>query len=172
MAFVKQSTPDRTKMLLRVLNYLAAPFGTQEWALLSYGVKGTDYAFDGNGNPVATTQGRADLTDAPVWKYLTVNAPALFDIYSPGDWAINTHTHEEAMAKVGILDPTLGLFSPTFSGTSITFNGNFYSGITDIVAGRRPMTDYDSLVQTWRDQGGDKSRAEYEQTLTTAGASA
>jgi putative aldouronate transport system substrate-binding protein len=168
MTFVKQSPPDRIKLLLRVLNYLAAPFGTEEWALLSNGVKGTDYDLDSNGNPVLTAQGKADITDAPVWKYLTVNAPALFDIYSPMDWATNTHAHEESMAKLGILDPTLGLFSPTFSGTSITFNGNFYSGITDIVAGRRPMSDYDSLVKTWRDQGGEKSRAEYEAALAKA----
>jgi putative aldouronate transport system substrate-binding protein len=170
MSFVKKSTPDRTRMLLRILNYLAAPFGTQEWALLSYGVKGVDYNLDDSGNPVLTNQGKADITDAPVWKYLTVNAPTLFDIYSPKDWATGTHAHEQALARVGTLDPTLGLFSPTYSGTSVTFNGNFYSGITDIVAGRRPTSEFDALVTTWRAQGGDRSRAEYEQALATAGA--
>jgi putative aldouronate transport system substrate-binding protein len=168
MTFVKKGSPDRVKMLLRVLNYLAAPFGTEEWALLSYGVKGVDYDLDATGNPVLTTQGKADITDAPVWKYLTVNAPALFDIYYPRDWATGTHAHEEALARAGTLDPTLGLFSPTYSSKSITFNGNFYSGITDIVAGRSQLSDFDGLVQTWRSQGGDTSRAEFEQALAAA----
>ena len=170
MSFIKKSTPDRTQMLLRILNYLAAPFGTQEWALLSYGVKGVDFNFDDGGNPVLTRQGAADITTAAVWKYLTVNAPALYDIYSPKDWATITHAHEEKLAAAGILDPTLGLYSPTYASTSISFNGNFTSGLTDIIAGRSPMSEYDALAKAWRDQGGDKSRAEYEAALANGGA--
>ena len=37
---IKKGTPERTKELLRVLNYLAAPFGCKEDLLLSYGVGG------------------------------------------------------------------------------------------------------------------------------------
>ena len=38
VTFLKKGTPERTKMLLGVLNVLAAPFGTQEWMLANYDV--------------------------------------------------------------------------------------------------------------------------------------
>jgi putative aldouronate transport system substrate-binding protein len=43
---IKKSSPDRVKELLRVLNYLAAPFGSKEDLLLSYGAEGPDYTLD------------------------------------------------------------------------------------------------------------------------------
>ena len=47
MTFIKQQpSADRVKMLLRVANFFAAPFGSQEWLLNYYGVKDVDYKFD------------------------------------------------------------------------------------------------------------------------------
>jgi hypothetical protein len=40
--------------------------------------------------------------------------------------------------------------------------------IQEIVAGRRPMSDYDGLVKDWRAGGGDQMRAEYEQAYAAA----
>ena len=37
------------KELLRILDYLSAPFGSQEALLINYGVKDIDYTFDDNG---------------------------------------------------------------------------------------------------------------------------
>ncbi len=166
--FIKQSTPQRVKMLLGVLNFLAAPVGTEEWALHSYGVKGVDYNLDDNGNPKLTTKGTADMTDAPFWHYLAANPPALIETIYPKDWATTVQKHEEVLAKAGTVDPTLGLYSKTFGSKGSVFNGNFQSGITDIIAGRRPMTDYDQLVKDWRSQGGETSRTEYQQSLAAA----
>src|SRR5207248_7641636 len=54
---LKKASPDRIKELLRILNYLAAPFGTQEDLLLTSGLKDTDYKMDDKGNPVLTERG-------------------------------------------------------------------------------------------------------------------
>ena len=35
-------------------------------------------------------------------------------------------------------------------------------GITDIIAGRRPVSDYDQLVKDWQDNGGEQIRNELQ----------
>jgi putative aldouronate transport system substrate-binding protein len=42
----------------------------------------------------------------------------------------------------------------------------FADGINDIIIGRRPMSDYDQLVNDWRSGGGDTIRKEYLDQLT------
>ena len=42
-------------------------------------------------------------------------------------------------------------------------------GITDIVAGRRPIADYDQLVKDWQSGGGEQIRKELQDALTAAG---
>ena len=37
-----------------ILNYFTAPFGSQEYLLLYFGVEGPDWAWDANGNPQQT----------------------------------------------------------------------------------------------------------------------
>ena len=55
-------SPERLKMLLRIANFFAAPFGTQEWLLNYFGVKDTDFTYNADGSPVMTDQGRSELT--------------------------------------------------------------------------------------------------------------
>ena len=47
----KRASTERIKELLAISNLLASPFGTQEHALLNYGVKDVDYTLDQSGNP-------------------------------------------------------------------------------------------------------------------------
>ena len=57
ITFIKQQpSADRVKMLLRVADFLAAPFGSQEWLLNYYGVKDVDYKFDDSGTPFQPTR--------------------------------------------------------------------------------------------------------------------
>ena len=43
---INKDTPERVRELLGVLNYIAAPFGSQEKLLGDYGVKDVDFSFD------------------------------------------------------------------------------------------------------------------------------
>ncbi len=74
---MKKGSPDRVKLLLNIINYLSAPFGTEEFLLLKYGVKGTDFDFDDKGNPVQTQKGVAD-SKVPWWD-LAGPPTAIFD---------------------------------------------------------------------------------------------
>jgi len=78
---MKKTSADRVKLLLRVLDYLASPFGSKEWELNHFGVEGTHFTRDANGSPIATARG---LVENPVnlpIKYLC-DAPQV--LYLPG----------------------------------------------------------------------------------------
>ena len=51
MNVLKKGSPDRIRELLRIMNFLAAPFGSQEDLLLSYGLKDQDYSPGCEGQP-------------------------------------------------------------------------------------------------------------------------
>ena len=70
---------------------------------------------------------------------------------------------------VGVEDPTIGFYSDSDSRQGVIANQRFGDGITDIVAGRRPLTDLTGLLQEWRSNGGDQVRKEYEDAMAAAG---
>ena len=43
---LKKTTPEKTRELLRIMNWLAAPFGSEEDQLLTFGVHEIDYTID------------------------------------------------------------------------------------------------------------------------------
>jgi putative aldouronate transport system substrate-binding protein len=158
---IKQASPERIKEILRILNFFASPFGSEEHMLANYGVKDVDYTLDANGNPVLTQQGQQDYSTA--WIFLARPPEVLYDANAP-DFARTVQADQAPYIQVGITDPTYGLFSPT-AAAGAAIESTFTAGVDDIVFGRRPLTDLDQLVKDWRAQGGDKMRAEYEQLL-------
>ena len=38
-------------------------------------------------------------------------------------------------------------------------------GITDVLAGRRPMSDFDQVVKDWQNNGGNTIRTELQQAI-------
>ncbi|MBO0884519.1 MAG: hypothetical protein J2P17_30140, partial [Mycobacterium sp.] len=165
MTAVKQGTADRVQELLRVLNYLAAPFGSQESLLLEYGVKDVDFSFDAHGNPVLTPQGQQDTIVS--WRYLSMRPQVLFDANDP-EFARTAYADEQAIVPVEIADPSLGLYSPTNQAKGGPLTQGMLDGLTDIVAARRPLSDLEQLVQTWRDGGGDQIRMEFQQAYAAS----
>jgi putative aldouronate transport system substrate-binding protein len=159
---LKKASPERIKELLRILNYIAAPFGSQEHLLMRYGVKDVDYTLDGQGNPILTNQGRAETTIP--WQYITQGPNA---IYSPGsaDYATVMQEAEKALLPLNQLDPTYTLYSDTFASKGTALNRLVYEGVGEVVLGRQPMSYVDQVIGNWRSQGGDQMRAEFEKAL-------
>jgi putative aldouronate transport system substrate-binding protein len=162
----QQDSPDRLKMMLRIANFFAAPFGSQEWLLNYFGVKETDFNFNAEGAPVLTEQGRSELT--AVWRYVSSPAYALFSANRSQEFATVSHAAEAAMIAVMELDPTLGLYSPTAAAQGQLAQDAMLSGMSDIVQGRRPLSDVDALVSEWRTKVGDKIRGEFQDALAAA----
>jgi putative aldouronate transport system substrate-binding protein len=67
---LKKAAPERLKELLRIFNWLAAPFGSAEDALLTYGIKGVHHTLDDKGNPQPSPEGLAQARYVP-WQYIT-----------------------------------------------------------------------------------------------------
>ncbi|MBV8716119.1 MAG: hypothetical protein JOZ65_13735, partial [Chloroflexi bacterium] len=68
----------------------------------------------------------------------------------------------------GAQDPTVGLYSATNQKQGFLIQTKFADGLIDIIAGRRPMSDYDQLVADWRSGGGDSIRSEFEQAYAAS----
>jgi len=159
---IKKASSDRVKEVLRIMDYMAAPFGSQEHLLLHYGVQDTDYKFDDNGNPVLTPKGKAD---AMPWQYITAPPGALYYAPNPKDYAQVLQDAEKEMFAAGVADPTVGLYSPANASKGTVLNQKFNDGINDIVTGRTPLTTFDQLVLDWKANGGDQIRTEFQALL-------
>jgi putative aldouronate transport system substrate-binding protein len=155
----QQSSPDRIKMLLRVANYLAAPFGSEEWLLNYFGVRDVDHVLNPEGAPVQTERGRLELT--ATWRYITSPAYALFSAYRSQEFATVSHAAQVAMIGAMQTDPTRGIYSQTAFSQGILAQDQLMGEVSQIVQGRRPLSDLDGLVAEWRTKAGDKMRAEF-----------
>jgi ABC-type glycerol-3-phosphate transport system substrate-binding protein len=159
--FVKKADPQRVKEILRLANWAAAPFGSQEYTLINYGVEGVDYRLDATGAPVTTTQGTQDI--AVPWKFLASGTPALYATGHPNGVKYLHDAYATVIPKL-VADPTANYTSPTWdskgAGSLLTLRGDW---IKDIVTGRRSMSSYQDLVKSYLAQGGEQARAEFEQ---------
>jgi putative aldouronate transport system substrate-binding protein len=161
----KTLSQDRIKMLLRVLNYLAAPFGTEEDLLLRFGVKGTEWTEDSPAGPVFTDKGKADFMP---WRNIVAPAPVAYLPVVAQEFPNLLQDWEKQLAAVGVEDASVGLVSRTYAQKGATANRTLGDGLNDIVTGRRPFSDYDGLVKDWLDNVGTTAKTEYQQAYTAA----
>jgi putative aldouronate transport system substrate-binding protein len=158
----KRASTDRIKEMLTISNFLAAPFGTQEHALLNYGVKDVDYTLDENGNPVQNKQGAAYVPSIPAW-----NIGVPFVLYYPQalDAGPAVYSWLQQILPVAIQSPVLGLYSATDGAKGGLLNQQIKDGIENIIYGRENISYLDQVIGTWRSGGGDQMRKEYEEAL-------
>ncbi|MGH2469998.1 MAG: hypothetical protein ACRDGF_07980, partial [Chloroflexota bacterium] len=166
---MKKASPDRVKMILGVMDWLAAPFGTQEQELLFYGLKGKDYNADAQGDPHLINNGKLRSQYVP-WQY--ISAPPYVEYYAdiPG-YAARVFPIEKALVdpKIAVSDATLGYYSPTDHTSQATAaTTKMTDGINNIVLGRAPLSGWDGLVTNWKSSIGDKIRGEYLSSMGKA----
>ena len=166
MNALKKASAERIKELLRIMNFLAAPFGSQEALLLSYGLKDQDYALDAKGNPVPTTEGTSRAGYVP-WRYIAQHPYLTYSPDLPG-FAKASWDALQALIPIGVNDPTVGYYSPTNYARGATANVAWSDGVREIILGRRPMSEYDGLTQTWARDAGDQIRKEFSDALAAA----
>jgi putative aldouronate transport system substrate-binding protein len=160
---IKQAPPDRIKEILRVMNWLAAPFGSQEYLLKTYGIKDQHWTPDANGNPILTDRGKADAT-VP-FHYITRGPAAFYWPQTPQNAPI-MHDAQNAIYPYISLDPTIVYYSPTNAAKLPALNRDISDKLNDIVTGRQPFEAIDQLTKDWRAAGGDQIRVEFQQAMT------
>ncbi len=166
MNVLKKNSPDKIKEILRIMNWLASPFGSQEDLLLSYGLKDQDYTLDDQGNPKPTPEGTGRAGYVP-WRYIAQHPWVYYQADLQG-FAKASYDAEHASIPSGIDDPTNGFYSPTAYAKGVQADNSFWDGIRDIILSRRPMSDYDGLVTDWKNTAGDQVRKEYTDAMAAA----
>ena len=165
-ALNKKSDPETIKLALRVCDYLAAPFGTDEQFFLTYGIEGTHHELDSSGNPVLTDRGISDIA-VPV-NYLGASPHALYQPGRPQDVDVQ-HAYQSAMLPLSLENPTQGLFSNTAVTDGVVANRNQTNDIYEIIQGRKPFSDLDTVIDTWMKTAGTAMKQEYEDQLQSEG---
>jgi putative aldouronate transport system substrate-binding protein len=166
MIMLKKAPDDRIKELLRVLNLIAAPFGTEEREIIAYGLEGRDFTRNNINAPVLSEFGRSEYM-GQVFNGIVNPAPVYFDPLG-GDYVPHVIEVLKQYEAVGVEDPTIGFYSDADARQGVIANQRFGDGITDIIAGRRPMTDLNGLIGEWKTNGGDQVRKEYEEAMAAA----
>ena len=151
---------ERVKELLRILDYIASPFGSEEWFFLNYGIEGVDHQLN-DGIPLLTDRGIAERGDLT---YVMANLPVLYFPRAPEAVAPAQNMAYEIM-KIGIDDPSWPLYSATnvAKGPELVQFG--FDSITPIVTGRAPLSTLDDVIKEWKGRGGDQIRQEFEQSM-------
>ncbi len=155
---------EKLKELLSVLNYLFAPFGSEEFTFLNYGEIGVHSDEAEGGGYQLNEKGRADRS-ALVYPFLSENY-----FFYPGleGEAERAQKFNEEMAKVAVANPTAGIYSPAAAENGATLNQLVADKYTEVVTGRADLDSWDQLIEDWRSQGGDDIRAEYEEAIKAA----
>ncbi|TCC51474.1 extracellular solute-binding protein [Kribbella pittospori] len=159
---ISKGNEDRVETILKVWNYLAAPFGSAEYLAAIYGQSGPDYTLNGS-DPVQTARGlREQLLLTPL-----VAAPGV--AYYPNDSQVTekTHAHMKKMANTNaIQNPALYQYSETASAKGGELNKRMDSDFNDIIQGRKKISDWAKSVASWRSGGGDRIRTELEAAMS------
>lgn len=149
----------RVQELLRILDYFAAPFGSAEFTLINYGIKGHNFDYK---NAIPTVSDDVALQSEMSGQY--VPSPGEGSIYIPGppnQSAVVQHYFEQVM-PTSIADPTINSISKTRGAKGASLDQIIHDLFVDIVSGRKSLTELKGLRSQWKSQGGDTVRREFQ----------
>lgn len=160
---VKKADDDRIRMILEVMNYLASPFGSEEYLFINYGLQGVDWNYGSDGEPAVTEVGKTEVTGFGL-QYLSAPPRVL---YTPGiaELVKKQHTILGTMMETSTGNPALGLYSETDGRSGNQLATRMLDAQREILKGNQPLSSWDDAVATWRSSGGDKIRDEYEKAF-------
>jgi putative aldouronate transport system substrate-binding protein len=160
------SDENRLKEMLRILDYLAAPPFSIEYDFLSVGINNWDNKPGADGAKILTPTGSNELGNLAnqANANLIYYYPPLSVLGNP-NLAVQTQGYTHNLLKIGIQNPTLGLFSQT----AVTKGGVLISLINDrvarIVDGTYPLSAVSDLISSWKSQGGAQIAKDYANQL-------
>jgi putative aldouronate transport system substrate-binding protein len=156
---------ERVLELLRILDYLASPFGSEEHLFMDNGIEGVHWEYNDQGAPIRNDKSRQDISDLT---YLMGAQNVLFYPDNP-ELGLEVQRVLKDSVEVGIDDPTLVLFSQTNVDQGPLLNQLGMDSITPIVTGRESIDALQAAIDQWKSQGGDQVRQEFEEALQQQG---
>jgi putative aldouronate transport system substrate-binding protein len=164
--FVKKGL-DQAKLdeIFGILNWCAAPFGTKEYELQTYGVEGKHFT-RGDGNvPEFTDLGRKEVQ--PTYIFLG-GRPIYTDWVTFPDGVRANVEWQNASFQYIEKTPFDGLRiqrPSKMNGLTVPTEDKF----TDVMRGRRPVSDVKKIAAEWAKDGGDEARDFYMKVLRDNG---
>lgn len=157
----KKAEPGRIKELLRIANWLAAPFGTEEYLYRKFGLPNVHHTLQGT-DPVLTDKGGLETTLSV--KYIT-DSPLVIYMAGLPEVTKRQYAYNEKVADVFVKNPAIGLYSETENNKGAALNKAVESVALDIMQGRKKLSEFDTAIETWRKNGGDAIRKEFEDSF-------
>lgn len=155
--------PNQVKRVLRLLNFTASHFGTEEFLTVQYGKEGYNYELDSDGQPVANERGQKELFP------ITLFPGALVHHYAPDfpEVVKNECAYEAEASQKVILNAAAGLFSATASQKQAQLDKHIDAALGAVIQGHKKVSEWPDVVKTWAAKGGDQIRKEYEEASAT-----
>ncbi|MGZ0148203.1 substrate-binding domain-containing protein [Kribbella sp. WER1] len=165
IAVIPAKNKDRAETLLKIADFLAAPFGTSENRLLSTGVEGHNYTLDGG--KIVLNQ---DLTNERSLglNYLAAPPPVVASSTDPRYVQLE-YAAQQKLAADGTMDLAQTLFSDTNSRKGPQLDKERQNMEFDIILGRKPVSAWKEYVEHWKSSAGDKIRQELQKASEVAG---
>jgi putative aldouronate transport system substrate-binding protein len=156
MVSIPASAKNRAETLLRVIDWLAAPFGTAENLFQRNGIEGVHYTLNGT-NPVPV---KAKSNELGIGVNYLGSGP--YVLYDPSDpTSVKTiHAHMSTFMGNAVLDPTNLYYSPTFGSRGAQLTSTVQAAELDIIYGRKPVSAWDGVVKDYLDGGGSQMKTE------------
>ena len=160
--------PERIDQLLGILDFCAAPFGTEEHYLVNYGVEGVHHTRGPDGVPQLNKKGTTEVT--PTYFFLAGRPDALTQVQIP-DFVRARHEWESLAVnhQVKQLYHGMRVEEPARFAGNNGINQPLVDKTKDIYLGRAPVSDLKTAVAEWRRRGGDELRDFYAKVLADAG---
>ncbi|QFU89113.1 extracellular solute-binding protein [Amycolatopsis sp. YIM 10] len=158
---LKKADEGRIRQLLKLANWLAAPFGTEEYLFRKYGTAGTHYTMQ-DGGP---RQNQAGVSQTVLGIRYIVDSPDVLFVPGNPEATKACYDYQASVIPTSVADPTLSLFSDTWSRKQGQLGTMINDAQNDIMSGRKPVSYWDEVLTQWRSTGGDKVRTEFEEAL-------
>lgn len=155
-----EGNDDKIRELLRIFDWLSAPFGSEEWLYKSFGTEGSHFEFNENGFPIRLPL--LDEEEGSLTAYIGGSLGVNWNAEEPELGPLQTD-EQKAIYSLGIDNPAQNLFSETAIAENQTLGQLVADQLSSIVTGRDDISSLDSMVSEWRERGGDTIRAEYQE---------
>ncbi|MFC0529863.1 extracellular solute-binding protein [Phytohabitans kaempferiae] len=156
---------DRVEELLRIVNWCSAPLGTREAQLRDYGVEGRHHTRTPNG-PVKTDLAFKEIANQ--YFFVSGRNPTIGPFPDTPSYVQDLLTFSNETVKYLEKDPWDGLkleMPDRFKAFAVPAEERF----TDLLRGRRPLSDVDAIVREWKSNGGEEARTLLAKALSEAG---
>ncbi|MEU1842751.1 extracellular solute-binding protein [Micromonospora sediminicola] len=145
---------DRVQELLRIINWCSAPLGSQEAQLRDFGVEGRHHTRSPNG-PVKTDLAFKEIANQ--YFFISGRNPTIGPFPDTPRYVPDVLNYSNQMVPFLEKDPWDGVkleMPAAYKANQVPTEDKF----TDLLRGRRPMSDVDAIVAEWKAGGGEEAR--------------